>query len=158
MDWGKAANVATVVEAFVVIVSVVFIWIQLRRQTELTKAANNQALVEIWSPFNLQLIQNEDLMRLWLNGAQNLKEADPLKRRQYQSLLIWYLLFHENIFYQHKKGLLDEVVYKTWKNSLEDFVKEHQLGLQWESLGDICQVEFRNHIAELINPPSTTAA
>jgi hypothetical protein len=127
MNWEKAASIATVVEAFVV-VSIVFIWIQLRRQTELTKAANNQALVEIWSPFNLQLVQDEELMRLWLKGSQNFKEADALNRRKYQSLLEWYLIFHENIFYQHRKGEWDlYTMYKlcgNWKPILIDFSPE----------------------------------
>jgi len=40
MDWEKAANIATVVEAIVVTVSIIFIWKQLRQQTKLTRIAN----------------------------------------------------------------------------------------------------------------------
>lgn len=49
--WEKSANIATVVEAIVVTISIIFIWKQLRQQTKLTRIANTQALVDISSPF-----------------------------------------------------------------------------------------------------------
>ena len=64
MTLNDIANIATIVEAVFVVISVYFIWRELRMNSKLTKAANNQSLVELSSPFNMQLIQ--DQVR-WLN-------------------------------------------------------------------------------------------
>jgi hypothetical protein len=44
IDWGKTASVAQVVEAAVVVVSVILIWFHLRQQTKLAKVSNSRTL------------------------------------------------------------------------------------------------------------------
>src|SRR6185369_5305770 len=91
MDWEKAANIATVVEAIVVTASILFIWKQLRQQTKLTRIANTQALVAISSPFNLELIKDREMAALWIKGANDYGTFDEVRQYQYKSLLIWWL-------------------------------------------------------------------
>ena len=64
------ANIATIIEAVFVIVSVWFIWRQLRESTRLARAANAQSLVELSSPLNLQLIQDPEMASLWVRARE----------------------------------------------------------------------------------------
>jgi hypothetical protein len=150
MDWAKAANIATVVESIVVIVSVVFIWIQLRLQTKLTKIANSQALVEISSPFNMELIKDPAMAALWIKGSKDYASFDEVKQYQYKSLLIWWLIFQENIFYQNQEGLLDKKIYASWDYDLRFFVIQQRLGERWDELKDAFQIEFGDYVTSLI--------
>ncbi len=150
MDWAKAANIATVVESIVVVVSVVFIWIQLRLQTKLTRIANTQALVEISSPFNLELIKDPAMSALWIKGSKDYDSFDEVKQYQYKSLLIWWLIFQKNIFYQNQERLLDEKIYASWDYDLRFFVMHQRLGERWDELKDAFQVEFRDYVTSLI--------
>jgi hypothetical protein len=145
----KAANIATVLQAIIVAVSVLFIWLQLRSQTKLAKVANTQALVEISSPFNLELIKNPDMAALWVNGSGDYEKFDDVRKYQYRSLLIWWLIFHENIFFQKQKRLLDETIYACWDHDLQSFVKEQHLELRWEDLKSGFQDGFVKHVEEL---------
>jgi hypothetical protein len=56
-DW---TSIATIAQSVFVPLSLFLVWRQLRQQSQLTRAANTQALVELSSPFNLQLIQDRD--------------------------------------------------------------------------------------------------
>ena len=150
MDWSKAASIATVVESIVVIVSVVFIWVQMRLQTKLTRIANSQALVEISSPFNLELIKDPGMSALWIKGSKDYNSFDEVRKYQYKSLLIWWLIFQENIFYQNQEGLLDEKIYASWDYDLRFFVSQQHLGERWDDLKDAFQVEFRDYVTSLI--------
>ncbi|MDX6529754.1 MAG: hypothetical protein QOH41_2044 [Blastocatellia bacterium] len=145
----KAANIATVLQAIIVAVSVLFIWLQLRSQTKLAKVANTQALVEISSPFNLELIKNPDMAALWVNGSGDYEKFNDVRKYQYRSLLIWWLIFHENIFFQKQKRLLDETIYTCWDHDLQCFVKEQHLELRWEDLKSGFQDGFVKHVEEL---------
>ena len=151
MDWEKAANIATVVEAIVVTVSIIFIWKQLRQQTKLTRIANTQALVDISSPFNLELIKDPKMAALWVRGAKDYSTFDEVGQYQYKSLLIWWLIFQENIFYQKKEGLLDEKIYASWDYDLRFFVRQQNLSERWGELKNAFQAEFRDYITGLIN-------
>jgi peroxiredoxin family protein len=154
MDLSKAASVATVAEAVVVAVSVFFIWRQIKQQTKLAKVANTQALVELSSPFNLQLIQDREMAEFWVKGARKFDTYDQVDQYRYKSLLIWWLLLHENIYYQKQNKLLDEKIYASWLYDLTFFVHQQQLKLRWEELKDAFQSDFRDHVDSLIeNPP-----
>jgi hypothetical protein len=123
----------------------------LHQQTQLTKTANAQALVELSSPFNLQLIQDQDMADFWVNGHKKYDEYDEVEKYCYRSLLVWWLILHESIYYQWQSGLLDEQLYFAWAGDLEQFVVEQRLWLRWDHLKINFQEGFRSHVDALIN-------
>ena len=144
------ASIATIIEAIFVVISVFFIWREVRETGKLTRAANNQSLVELSSPFNMQLIQDRKMAELWISGSKNYDQMDEVDMYRYLSLLTWWLIHHENIYYQNSKGLLDENIYKGWAIDLEEFVKEQKLWLYWDERKSHYQPEFSNHVSQLI--------
>jgi hypothetical protein len=159
MDWQVAASIATIIQAVVVIISLWLIWrqvqqqtVQIKQQTELTKIANTQALVGLSSPFNLELIKDAQMAALWVKGAEEYDNFDEVKKYQYESLLIWWLIFHENVYYQWNKGLLDQQAYTALEADLKEFIKRQQLGRRWSKLKGAFQTSFVNHVTELIGP------
>jgi hypothetical protein len=145
-DW---ANVATIIGVLSIPLSAFFIWLQLRQQTLLAKVANTQSLVELSSPFNLQLIQDRKMAEYWVEGAEKYQDFDPVEQYRYKSLLIWWLILHENIFYQWRSGLLDKTIYETWQHDLGKFA-HRQLKERWHELKQAFQPEFARHVEVLL--------
>jgi len=143
----ELASWSTIIQAVVVIVSLFFIWVQLRQSSELAKASNVQSLVEHASSFNSMLIQNEDITRLWYGRGKNLKSISDKGR--YRELLVQWLLFHENIFYQHRKGLLDSKIYKAWDEDLKFFVHTQHIEMVTKDWDGYFPGTFGKHIIEL---------
>ena len=79
MTLNDFANIAIIVQGIFVIVSIGFIWYQLRENTRLTRAANTQKLIELSSPFNLQLIQNREMAELYIRGAKEYDKMDEIE-------------------------------------------------------------------------------
>ncbi len=150
MSLDVLANAATIVEAIFVIISVVFIWHEIRQSNKLTKAANVQALAELSSPFNMQLIQDRQMAEFWHKGASQFDQMDEIDQQRYTDLLTWWLILHENIYYQYTKGLIDKDSYAAWSYDLEKFVKMQNLGRHWESMRITYQPKFAEHVNELI--------
>ena len=149
--------VATVAQLVLLIVSVYFVWHQiqdakeqLQKSVELTQASNAQKLVELTSPFNLQLIQNAEMAELWILGAGRYDQMGSVDRERYYNLLMWWLILHQNIFHQRKQGLMDKLTYVSWDNDLRYFVAtksiERHRGL-WSSL---FEPGFVGHLDELV--------
>ncbi len=143
-------NIALMVQAIVVIVSIGFIWYQLRETTRLTRAANTQKLVELSSPFNLQLIENRELAQFWVQGGKNWSTMDEVDKYRYRSLVVWWLILHENIYYQWQKKLIDEETYTSWANDLKVFVVEQNLEQNWDEWKTPFQPSFQEHVHQLI--------
>ena len=145
------ANASTVVQSIFFIVSVFFIWYQIREHNRLTRAANTQSLVELSSPFLLQLSQDRRLAELWVNGTKNFDTMDGVDRFRYQQLLFWWLILHENIYYQYHSGLVDEILFRGWQTELQAFIRDKRIGLFWEGeMKRYFRADFQRSIEEMI--------
>jgi len=102
MNWEAIGALAELLGATGVIVSLVYLATQIRTNNALVKAQKAQALVELSSPFNMELARSRNFAELWLNGVP--PEADAVDRFRHQSLLGWWLILHENIYGQWKSA------------------------------------------------------
>ena len=80
------ADLAGIVEAVFVIASIGFIWYELRQSRKLTQAANVQAIVDLTSPFTLQLIQDKRITELWYEGATYFDKMEKVDQYRYKEL------------------------------------------------------------------------
>lgn len=151
MNLNALAAVATIGQAIFLPVSLFLVWSQLRQQSRFTRAANAQSLVGLSSPFNLQLIQDRSFAQLWVQGASRFEDMDEVDRYRFKSLLIWWLILQENIFYQHEGGLMDDAVYYPWDEDLKGFIRTVSLKDHWPGLKGAFQKGFAGHIDDLIS-------
>jgi hypothetical protein len=151
MTLSDFANLATIVQGIFVIVSIGFIWYQLRETTRLARAANTQALVTLSLPFYLQVAQDREMTALWFqHGAKEWNKMDEIDKARHRELLLWWLIFHENVYHQWKKKLIDDETYTTWGRGLEDLM-EHTPKECWEDLMSTTPFEasFVEHLHQL---------
>jgi hypothetical protein len=150
MSLSDLASLAIIVQGVFFIVSIYLLWYQLRENTRLVRAANTQRLVELSSPFNLQLAQDRELARLWMLGGQSINDLDEIDRERYFNLLTWWLVLHENIYHQWTKKMIDKDTYASWTRDLEYFVKRQNVGAYWSRLGDFFEASFAEHVTTVI--------
>lgn len=145
-------SMATLIQTMFFVISVLFIWYQIREHNRLTRVANTQTLVELAAPFLMQLSQDRDMAELWVKGTKNYDTMDEVDQFRYLQLLAWWLILHENIFYQYHSGLVDEKMYhQGWEIQLQDFVRRVQIGLFWEKeFKHFFRVEFQQQIEKMI--------
>jgi hypothetical protein len=150
MGLSDLASIAIIVQGVAFIVSIYFVWYQLRETTRQVRTANTQRLVELSAPFNMQLAQSRDLTILWKQGGQALDTLDDIDRERYFNLLTCWLILHENIYHQWRRKLVDEDTFNSWTRDLEYFVKRQNVAAQWELFGDYFEASFANHVRTVI--------
>ncbi len=150
MSLSDLASIAIIVQGFLFVISIGLLWYQLRENTKLVRAANTQKLVELSSPFNLQLAQDRALTELWRQATQRFDELDEIDRERYFNLLTWWLMLHENIYHQWRNRLIDEDTYRSWTRDLEYFARRQQLGNHWTQLSTYFEVSFAEHVTAII--------
>ncbi len=64
-------------------------------------------------------------------------------------MLTQWLIFHENIFYQRKKRLLDAETYNVWHEDLKFTVRNHNLDVISSKVEEVFPGEFGNYLAQL---------
>jgi hypothetical protein len=145
-DW---ASVATIIGVLSIPLSAVFILMQLRQQNALAKVANTQSLVELSSPFNLELIKDRQMAEFWIEGRQRFESYDSVDQYRFKSLLIWWLILHENIYFQWQQKMLDHTVFQAWQYDLREFARD-QLRGRWVELRPAFQADFAKHIDRIL--------
>lgn len=167
--WEKLIAIATLAQAVVVLFSLTLIQRQLslqtdqlklqtneaRRQTRLASAANFQALAALAIPLNLEEAKNSEIERLWLAGSAGFKKDvkitdEQVKKEQYRALLSTWMIFYENMFYQHSHRLLADEVYGPWDKDLKDFVEDYLVEDYWTRVRDSYHKQFRNHVDQIL--------
>lgn len=146
MTWQTAANISTVVQAVLVVVSLVLIFVQLKKQTDLARTANTQSLVALVSPFNLELAQNPTMARLWPITETEWEKLNDVEKQQYESMLRWWFIFYENLFFQNECGLLNDKIFTAWKTDLDVFVEEQLVEKYWQGLSKKYHQTFVDHL------------
>ena len=150
MTLNNLASIAIIVQGFLFIFSIALVWYQLRENTRLTRTATTQKLVELFSPFNLQLAQARALTEIWRRGSQNFDELDEIDKERYFNLLNWWLMLHENVYHQWRRKLIDEDTFSSWTRDLEYFVRRQQIGNHWSRFGSYFEPSFAEHVMAII--------
>jgi hypothetical protein len=150
MSLNDLASIAIIVQGILLLVSVGLVWYQLKENTKLIRTSNTQKLVELSSPFYLQIAQDKELAALWLQGAQSLDDLDAVDKERYFSLLTWWLMLHENIYHQWSKKLIEEDTFKSWTLDLEYFAQRQKLGRNWERISTYFEASFAAHVTTII--------
>jgi hypothetical protein len=137
------------------IISVLLLYREVRENNRLTRAANAQAMVDLSAPFYLALTQDRALAELYARSSRDFDALDEVDKARYRTLLTWWLVFYENVFYQRRQGLLDPHAFKPWSHDLRAFVQQHRLAQHWGELKSQFQDEFARYVDWLIDQAET---
>jgi hypothetical protein len=98
-----------------VLVSLVYLAIQVKRNTETARTSTYQSIVSEFSSLNHAMAGTPDLSILFVNAMENFATLRIEEKARMSQ--IFFVLFHnfENMFYQHYKGFLDDEVWIGWK-------------------------------------------
>jgi len=150
MSLTDLASIAIIVQGMFFIASIGLVWYQLRENTRLVRAANTQKLVELSTPFYLQLAQDRALTDLWRQATRRFDELDEIDQARYFNFLTWWLMVHENIYHQWRSKLIDEDTYSSWTRDLEYFARSQQLANHWPRLNSYFESSFAEHVTAII--------
>ena len=162
--WQIAASIATIAQAILVVISLVLIWFQIRQQTrqtenqtkqselqtKLAEASFTQAIFEIASPFNIQVIQNRDMAELICNGHKNYDSYDEVDKLRYRNSIMWRLTFQETLYYQNKNELINKDIYRGWEVDFKAFVRRRHLEARWDELQVYYTSEFIKYVSDAL--------
>ena len=143
--------VFTILGNLALVITVLLVLRQLRDNAQLTRAMNSQTLVGLVGPFLLAQVQDRQLAELAFSNTKSYDALDYIDRQRYRTLLVFWLIFYENIYYQRRLRYLDRHAFLPWWRDLTQFIQEHHLSRHWGELQGLFQEEFARQVSELIH-------
>ncbi len=154
MTWETAGVIAEIVAAISVLVSLWYVAIQLKQNTDLERAELEVQLGLTWADLHDNMIQNPSLARAYDLATDNWNEMSDEDVRAY----LWFVAksFHilEGMFRQHQRGLLTDDVWAPYERFIYGVLQIEAVLGWWQSDGSLTSRDFQTHVDNLLrNPP-----
>jgi len=147
MNWEALSTIAAWIGVISVIISLFYLGIQVRQNTKAMKAVTYQAIVNSVLEIDKILVQDAKLMEIWVSGRNNSEKLDKKQRRRFNTLMVMFYHNFENLFFQHKKLLVEHSLYQSWEKFGFNVSKEEGVKSWWNKYSQqFLTDKFRKYI------------
>ena len=129
MSLTELGAIGEFVGAVAVVVSLLFLAVQLRSNTHALRATSYQAIHDSEDRFYSDVSNDADLARIWKQGAHGIDEVPPEDRPRWEMLGQRYVFLIQTVHYQRRKGMIDDEFWTAWDQGWIEMIATH-VGIQ----------------------------
>jgi hypothetical protein len=145
MNWSKLSSVAEIVSSIAVLVTLVYLTIQLQQNTNALQAGGRDAVISDELELLLATIERPELMLYRVR--ESLSEEE---RVQLGSYLVAFVRLRERDWRQFQSGALDAATWASYQGGLISTLSNPQSRRWWGNAAGAFPSDFRNYVSELI--------
>jgi hypothetical protein len=141
--------------AIAVVVTLIYLSIQLRHNTDATRLSSVQMSVESSAEFNSMLATSAELNDIFWKGMADPDCLDPQELRRFASMLNMYLRREALAYHLYKIGHMPHEFWGPRERTLHGIL--NQPGTRWwvENLGEVLPANFREYLQGVLASEST---
>lgn len=146
MNWEALGAAAEVVGAVAVVVSLIYLALQVKSNTESTRTSTYQSVVAEFGELNRSMASTPDMSMLFIRGMEDFESLTPDERARCSQL--FFVCFHnfENMYYQYRKGYLEYDVWIGWQRIMLAYYARPGFQVWWSQRSDV----FNTHFVEFL--------
>ena len=118
MPLDQIANIAEISAAALLIVSLIYVGIQIRQNTRAVRGSTLQMNTDFWGGLFLRLAEPE-VARGYAEGMAGQPDIRPAHFTQFFFICRAMFLGFENQYYQFRQGILDREIYLAYERSMQ---------------------------------------
>ena len=149
MNWDAISAISQLVGSIAVVVSVLYLAVQLRSSTRVAKVAAMDAAAAALRDVTKPFMENAELARLWRIGLENLEALSAEDQARFFHAAHQFLKALETIHYHYVYGLLDLQLWSGWRELLHHYVASPGIKFYLDRRGAVFSGRFRQFISEL---------
>jgi hypothetical protein len=149
MNWDAINAISQLISSVAVVVSVLYLAVQLRSSTRVARVAAMDAAAAALRDVTKPFMENAELGRLWRIGLENLESLSPEDQARFFHAAHQFLKALETIHYHYVYGLLDPQLWAGWRELLHHYVHSPGLRFYLSRRSDVFSERFRKFIADL---------
>jgi hypothetical protein len=150
MSWEAISAVGEIVGAAAVVISLVYLAVQVRQNTRSARAASFHAVTDSFNQLNSLLAHDESLARIFQVGLQGLGQLDPVQRTRFEFFVLAASRIFETLFYQSRQGIGEKALWKAEEATMRSLLSNPGIREWWKSNPFRFTPEFRAYVERLI--------
>jgi hypothetical protein len=139
-------NVGEFLGALGVIVSLGYLAIQIRQNTNAVKGASNHALNDSFSDFLKLLIVDQRAADIFAVGVRDIDSLNDRDRDTFYSLMALLFNHFENTHLHHERGLIDSQQWERWRIAIGWYAGFPGVEVWWRNRSGIASKSFRAYV------------
>lgn len=149
MNWEAINAGSQIVSSIAVVLSVLYLGIQVRRSTRVAKVAAQDAAASALRDVTKPFMENAELGRLWRAGLEDLGKLSADDQARFFHAAHQFLKALETIHFHYVYGLLDAQLWNGWRELLRHYVASPGIAHYLELRGEVFSERFRKFVREL---------
>ena len=142
MSLSDLANISEGIGGIAVVVTLIYLAIQIRQNTRMMRAAAHHSVNELGVHINLALGTDPEASRILQLGSANYAELDPHQRLMFHLMMRANFSGAEDFYIQTREGLLDAGMWDSRKLSMTRYLQQPGVQIWWERNSDLFSRDF----------------
>ena len=130
MNWTKASAVAEILSSVAILITLVYLVVEIQQNAEATQAETRQAVLDSDQQYLEFYVDSPELMVL-----QYQSDLSDEERIRLSFVLVTFIRMRENNWLQYENGTLDDVTWQTYRLSLISQLSAPQSRAWWQNFG-----------------------
>ena len=149
MNWDAISAISQLVGSIAVVVSVLYLAVQLRSSTRVARVAAMDAAAAALRDVTKPFMENAELARIWRTGLENLETLSADEQARFFHAAHQFLKALETIHYHYVYGLLDPQLWAGWRDLLHHYIACPGIRFYLTRRNAVFSERFRKFISEL---------
>jgi hypothetical protein len=145
----KYALLAEIVGAIGVVISLIYVGVGVRQNTEAVQVANHQALVAMDMDKNAWL-RDIEFSAIYVNAREDFTKLSPVQLRQYLTFAADTVNAWEFVFITHKSGAMEDTIWDGWDGFYRSELKTAAYRRLWRDRGANFSPEFSAYVNSVL--------
>jgi hypothetical protein len=153
MNWDALSAISQLVGSFAVVLSVLYLGIQVHRSTRVAKLATQDAAATALRDVTKPFMESAELERIWRVGLEDLSALSVEDRARFFHAAYQFLKAFETIHFHYVYGLMDKQLWQGWRGLLGHYVAAPGIAHYWKLRPEVFSERFRKFVNAL-EPPA----
>ena len=146
MNLDDLANMGQVIGAIAVVVSLIYVALQIRQNTNAVRSATVQTVHEHFAKWYHLVAADDELAKIIANGLRDYESLSEHQRVRFVAAFMAFLSYSQNAFLKWRQGLLASPLWLGWELVIMNLVCAPGGKAFWKDRAYMFGDEFRRYI------------
>src|SRR6266542_707290 len=149
MNWEAINAISQLVSSVAVVLSVLYLGIQVHRSTRVARLATQDAAATALRDVTKPFMENAEVERIWRIGREDRSALAIEDRARLFHATYHFMKAFESIHFHYVYGLLDRQLWEGWHGLLRHYVAAPGIAHYWKLRPEVFSERFRNFVNSL---------
>jgi hypothetical protein len=146
MSLNDLANIGQVIGAIAVVISLIYVALQIRQNTNAVRSATAQTVHEHFARWYRLVAADDELAKIVASGLRNYESLSEQERVRFIAAFMAFLSYSQNAFLKWREGLLASPLWLGWELVIMNLVCAPGGKAFWKERAYMFGDEFRRYI------------